>query len=284
MEAQNKESKKKKGWKITSYVINILSIIIMLFAIFIVITSLVSKDKGYTSYFNKAYVAVKSNSMAKNLSEWDNFQKGDVISFRVLSEKEKVGLTEGTVITFWDYNISSTKELNTHRIYATRDSDGDGIDDEYSTKGDNMPTYDRDSEGNQIWRKASDVQGVYAGKSVFFGRILTYLQSKTGFAIFIVVPCVLIVIYCLTLVVLNLMKYTKAKAVMQHEDNVDALKAELKAQLLKEMQEENKSNNKEKSEEKDKETETKNKAEKDEKENVGDNKTSKKQTEQKSEE
>lgn len=235
-------SKKQKGKKVAAYIINIISIIIMLFAVFVVITSLASKDKGYTSYFGNAYVLVKSDSMAADLTKPDNFQKGDVIVFKVLSEDQKLGLEEGTVITFWDNNISSTRELNTHRIYAVRDIDGDGIA-EYSTKGDNNPTYDKGADDQQIWRKASDVQGVYVGKSAVVGHILTYLQSSTGFAIFIVVPCVLVMIYCIVLVVLNLIRYTRAKTVMQHEDDVDALKAEIKAQLLKEMEEQkNKTN------------------------------------------
>ena len=144
----------------------------------------------------------------------------------------------GDIITFWDNNISSTRELNTHRIYEIRV--GDDGQNEYSTMGDNNLTYDKDSQNNQIWRKASDIQGIYAGKSVVVGQILTYLQSKTGFAIFIVVPCVLIMIYCAVLVVMNLMRYAKGKAVIQHEDNVDALKAELREQLLKEMAEKEK--------------------------------------------
>jgi len=237
MAEQEIASKKQTAKKVATYIISILSIVIMLFSVFMVITSLTSKDKGYTSYFGNAFVIVKSDSMAKDLTQPDNFQKDDVIVFKVLAEKDKVGLEVGKVITFWDNNISTTRELNTHRIYDARDSDGDGIVDEYSTKGDNNLTYDKDSGGNQIWRKASDVQGVYAGKSAFIGRVLTYLQSRTGFALFIVVPCVLVMIYCIVLVVLSLMKYAKAKAVIKHEDDVDALKAELKAQLLKEMAE-----------------------------------------------
>ena len=229
-------TKKQKAAKITSYIINVLSIIIMLFAIFIVVTSLTSKDRGYTTYFNKAYVVVKSDSMAKDLSKEDNFKSGDIIAFRVLSDEEKNNLEVGTVVTFWDNYISTTRELNTHRIIAVRD--GENGEKEYSTQGDNNIAYDRDNNGNQLWRKASDMQGVYAGKSSWVGQVLTYLQSRTGFAIFIVAPCVLVMIYCIVLVVLNLMKYTRAKTVIQHEDNVDALKAELKEQLLKEMAQE----------------------------------------------
>ena len=239
METQVHMTGKQKAAKIASYIINVLSIIIMIFALFIVITSLTSKDRGYTAYFNKAYVVVKSNSMAKDLSKPDNFKEGDVIAFTLLTDEQKETLEVGTVVTFWDNYISSTRELNTHRIVAVRD--GEDGHKEYSTHGDNNPDeFDRDNNGNQLWRKASDMQGVYAGKSTVVGQVLTYLQSRTGFAIFIVAPCVLIMIYCIVLVVLNLMRYTRAKTVIQHEDNVDALKAELKEQLLKEMAEEKK--------------------------------------------
>ena len=56
----------------------------------------------------------------------------------------------------------------------------------------------------------------------------------------VVVPCVLIMIYCATLVILNLIKYTKQKAVIQHEDNVEAMREQMKAELLREMEEKRK--------------------------------------------
>lgn len=230
MKTQTAMTKKQKAGKIASYVINILSIIIMLFAIFIVSTSLASKDKGYTSYFGTAYVVVQSDSMKEDWQthevKSDNFQKGDVIAFKVLSDQDKDNLQVGDVITFYD-NILNSKALNTHRIKEIKVVDGVKT---FVTKGDNNMHEDTTE------RTMSDVQGKFAGKSSAIGRILTYLQSKTGFAIFIVVPCVLIVVYCLVLVVMNLMKYSKAKAVLEREDNVDALKAEIKAQLLKEME------------------------------------------------
>lgn len=241
---ENVSTKQKVG-KIVSYVINILSVIIMLFSVFIVITYLGSKDRGYPVYFGRAYAVVQSDSMAEDVSKADNFKKGDIICFKVLSDKEKQNLTAGTpgvkdgdVVTFWDNNIASTKVLNTHRIYDVRvNAQGEK---EFSTMGDNNLTYDKDQQGNQIWRKAEDIQGVYVGKASGIGNALMFLQSKTGFAVLIVVPCVLIMLYCATLVILNLVKYTRQKAVIQHEDNVEALREQMKAELLKEMEEKRK--------------------------------------------
>lgn len=230
METQNVVSKKQKVAKVASQVINILSIVIMLFAVFIVITSLTSKDRGYTAYFGRAYVSVKSDSMALDTKKWDNFKTGDVICFRLISDKEKENLEVGTIITFWD-QINGDKQLNTHRIVdVIKDTSGGVV--AYVTQGDN-----NGGVPDATHRRLSDIQGVYVGKSVVMGQVLTYLQSRTGFALFIVVPCVLIMIYCAVLVIMNLMKYSKEKAVIQHEDNVDALKEQLRQQLLKEMAE-----------------------------------------------
>ncbi len=238
-------TKKQKAGKIISYVINIISVIIMLFSVFIVISYLSSQDRGYPVYFGRAYAVVQSDSMAKDLSRKDNFKEGDIICFRVLSDSEKqelsagtAGVQDGDVVTFWDNNIAATKVLNTHRIYEVRvGADGKK---EYSTMGDNNLTYDKDQQGNQIWRKADDIQGVFAGKASGIGNILMFIQSKTGFAVLIVVPCVLIMIYCATLVILNLVKYTKQKAILQHEDNVEELREQMKAELLKELEEKKK--------------------------------------------
>lgn len=218
----------------------------MLFSIFIVVTFLTSKDRDYPVYFGRAYCVVQSDSMARDLSRRDNFQEGDIICFRVLSDEEKLTLSAGTegeddgdVVTFWDNNITTTRVLNTHRIYAVRNNPETG-EIEYSTKGDNNIGYDRDQASQQIWRKASDIQGIYVGKATGIGNFLLFLQSRTGFAVLIVVPCVLIMLYCGVLVILNLIKYTKQKAVMQHEDDVEALRAQMKAELLKEMEEKKK--------------------------------------------
>ncbi len=246
---ENVPTKQKVG-KIVSYVVNIISVIIMLFSVFIVVTYLASKDRGYPTYFGRAYCVVQSDSMAKDLSKSDNFQEGDVICFRVLSQSEKehlsagtVGLDDGDVVTFWDNNITTTKVLNTHRIYAVRNNPDTGKI-EYSTKGDNNVSYDKYSsgpnQGEQIWRSADDIQGVFVRKTVGIGKVLMFLQSRTGFAVLIVVPCVMIMLYCATLVILNLVKYTKQKAVIQHEDNVEALREQMKAELLKEMEEKRK--------------------------------------------
>lgn len=232
MDTQDVVSKKQKVSKIVSYVINVISIIIMLFAVFIVITSLSSKDRGYTVYFGRAYVGVETNSMAApegQEAKWDNFNKGDMICFRVIGDEEKQNLEIGTVITFWDYDIGPEKQLNTHRIVARYEVDGVVS---YETMGDN-----NDGVPDARRRLTNDIQGVYVGKSVVIGQCLTYIQSRTGFAIFIVLPCLLIMIYCAVLVILNLMRYSREKAVLQHEDNVDALKAQIKEQLLKEMAE-----------------------------------------------
>ena len=247
-------SKRQKVGKIVSYTINIISVIIMIFSVFIVATYLSSQDRGYPVYFGRAYCVVQSDSMAADTTKKDNFAEGDVICFRVLTDEEKLHLRgiekndpedpekityPGDVVTFWDNNIASTAVLNTHRIYAVRNNPDTG-EIEYSTKGDNNISYDRDQSSQQLWRKASDMQGIYVGKAPGVGNFLIFIQSKTGFAVLVVVPCVLIMIYCATLVILNLIKYTKQKAVIQHEDNVEALREQMKAELLREMEEKRK--------------------------------------------
>ena len=48
-------SKRQKVGKIVSYTINIISVIIMIFSVFIVATYLSSQDRGYPVYFGKSY-------------------------------------------------------------------------------------------------------------------------------------------------------------------------------------------------------------------------------------
>lgn len=245
MDTKETLTRGQKVGRIFSYAINIVSVIIMLFSVFIVITYLSTKDKGYPIYFGRAYAVVQSDSMAKDLSKKDNFKKGDIICFKVLTDEEKQNLSAGTpdemdgdVVTFWDNNIAATKVLNTHRIYETRVG-GDGRL-EFSTWGDNNSGPDVDTEGHRIWRSSDDIQGVFAGKASGIGNVLMFIQGKTGFAVLIVIPCVLIMIYCAALVIVNLVRYTKQKAILQHEDDVEELREKMKAELLKELEEKRK--------------------------------------------
>ena len=231
-----------KAGKIVSIAINVLSVIIMLFAVIIVVNSLVSSNRGYPTFFGYAYYTVESDSMAKDVSSGevksDNFSRGDVIKVKIAGDNaEKASYKVGDVITFWD-TIHAQKALDTHRIIEVVEEEGRVVG--YYTKGDNNLTAD------SIMRTIDDVQGKYEGKASGIGNVILFLQSKTGFLICVLLPAALIMLYCIGLVVFNIVQYNKrryvmageeayAKAAAENSKKEEEMREQIRAQLLKEM-------------------------------------------------
>lgn len=222
-------TKKEKARIIVNWVASILSIIIACFALILIVSNITSAKKGYTSIFGYAYFTVESESMnAEN-----GFAKGDIIYVKLLNDDQKMQLKEGEIITFWD-TINARRELNTHRILNVVDQNDGSV--KFRTKGDANINYD------MTLRTLDDVQGVYQGKSPGFGKAIMWIQTKTGFLVSVVVPSVLIVLYCLYLVIFYVVQYNKKKLVLVKEEMKDemdeAMRAKLKQELLQELEQE----------------------------------------------
>ena len=132
------EQQKRKA--IIGWVVNIISVIIIVFALVFAILTIIraTNSKGVTAVAGKVYMNVMSDSMEPTFAKGDviiaNEFNGDVNSLKV-----------GQVITFKaDINIGGTTytSFNTHRIIAIRAP-------YIITRGDNQ----KDEEGNIIdWR------------------------------------------------------------------------------------------------------------------------------------
>ncbi len=216
--------------KVLNWIISVLSIIIACFALVLIISTITSSKRGYTSIFNYAYFTVESESM--NYGE-EGFAKGDIIYIKLLKEDEKAELKKGDVITFWDI-IDGQKELNTHRIQQVMTQNDGTI--KFLTKG------DANEYSDLRLRDFDDVQGIYKGKSEGFGNAIMWMQSKTGFFVCVIIPSILIVLYCLYLVIYNIIQYNKQKIVLVKEEIKEEMDGELrkklKDELLKEIEQE----------------------------------------------
>ena len=194
-------------------------VVILVIVFALTLNILISAKKGYTAIFGTASLAVKTDSMKGDRT--DSFDAGDLIFIKVLNDQEKMNLQVGDVITFYDY-IGGAYELNTHRIIAINDNNGSPV---YTTKGDN-------ADGVDVNRHPyTEVIGKYSNKWVGFGKVVTFVNSPAGFAIFVVLPSILIVIYCAYLVVKNVKEKNKAE-----NDAVERerMKEEVRLELLRE--------------------------------------------------
>lgn len=233
-------TKKEKLKLVGTWILSVLSAVIAIFSVTLAISGLVSAKKGYTSIAGYVYYTVLSGSMDGDPTLNDvRFAEGDVIYGKVLKDDQKSSLKVGDVITFWDSvpvenGAKSVKALNSHTIIQVI-SYPDGTV-RYQTKGNNPVT---NPDPDPVLRKAEDVVSIYVGKSEGFGKALIWLQSETGFIVCVLVPSFLIVIYCLVLVIINAVGYTKKKYAQSNEqlkeEVTDEVRAQMRAEIMKEL-------------------------------------------------
>ncbi len=214
---------KTKVKKVLTRTANILAVIIGVFVLFIAVAAISSMSKGYTSLFGYSLYAVKSNSMEGDNP--DSFNKGDLILVKLINSEQQSELKVGDVITFFDMLDTdgdgvSKRELNTHRIKSIT-TIGSVI--QITTKGDNSPNLDA-----PIDLGSEDIVGVYSSKIAGLGNLILFIQSPTGFLVTVVVPSILVVIYCAYLLFKNFKSYNKEKRAADLEN--------MRAEIIKDMQ------------------------------------------------
>ncbi len=207
---------KPKTKKVLKIVLNV--VVYVVFALVLLVTILVisSGKKGYTSLFGTAFVAVESDSMDGNRD--DSFQKGALLKVKILEGEEKLALKEGEIISFYDL-IDGKRVINSHRIVAVW---GEGENTVFRTQG--------DKEGAPVdttSRTLEDVIGKVTGSSNGVGNFFLFLRSSTGFVICVLVPCLLLIAYC----VYDLVRIVLEQKKKEKADNKELLKQQLLEEL-----------------------------------------------------
>ena len=224
MENQNNKSKTKK---IIDIVVNVVLWLFVIFSIFVTVVAVsVDKDgENVPIVGGKCYLTVLSSSMEGKkpadvaADKPSGFNKGDLIVAKYIGKdldaKTKLGI--GDVISFrFDVNNDGKidkGELNTHRIVDLV-KDGEGNVTGYITKGDNNLTND----ANPVY--FGDIVAVYSGRRLAgIGNVLTFLSSKLGFALCIILPLFLFFAYELFVFIKTLLTVkNEGKKVITAED------------------------------------------------------------------
>lgn len=224
MENQNNKSKTKK---IIDIVVNVVLWLFVIFSIFVTVVAVsVDKDgENVPIVGGKCYLTVLSSSMEGKKPDGiaadkpSGFNKGDLIIAKYIGKdsdaKTKLGI--GDVISFrFDVNNDGKidkGELNTHRIVDLV-KDGEGNVTGYITKGDNNLTND----ANPVY--FGDIVAVYSGRRlVGIGNVLTFLSSKLGFGLCIILPLFLFFAYELFVFIKTLLTVkNEGKKVITAED------------------------------------------------------------------
>ena len=198
--------------KIVNVLIDIIVVLILLIsATILTVTLTTSKDTGAPNVFGYTLNTIQSQSMEPEM------YKGDMIIGKVVDENTpefKVGDVVIYTTTQRMDDGSSEYVLICHRIVKTKEENGVTS---YLTKGDNNEVSDLKTVG---WLTSDKIVGVYENSEYKgtllsgVGSIYDYLKSFWGFFFVIVLPMIMFFIYELIRVIMNMVAYTKEKALV----------------------------------------------------------------------
>ncbi|WP_294469551.1 signal peptidase I [uncultured Ruminococcus sp.] len=153
-------------------VANVLVWIILILALLVTIMVFSSgRNNGVANLLGYIPMTVESDSMKPT------FKKDDLIMCREIDDV--FSLQKGDVITFWTI-IDGKKVKNTHRIVEITELDGSRS---FVTRGDNNQLDDT------VPVLPSDIIGKWTEFKISgFGKVMSFLRTKTGFFVCIVIP------------------------------------------------------------------------------------------------
>lgn len=194
-------------------------VVIVVILTFSIITIASREEDKIPNLFGKGFLAVQTDSMSG--SNKDSFNAGDLIYVRLLSDKGREKLEVGDVVTYFDEAI---RALNTHRIIEIN---GTGDEMTVITKG------DKDGLGRDVERPVDKILAVYTGKTPKLGKFISFLNTKLGFGLVIVLPVLALFIFqSVRVYLLYKEKKTATSAI-----DIDAERERIRQEILKEMAE-----------------------------------------------
>ena len=155
-------------------ILNVLSIIIILCAIGVLLTTVLTPKGEVPSILGYSFFRVMTGSMEPNIP---------VDSLIVVKEQEMQDVYVGDVISFFSRDPSLLGEVNTHRIVEIREDGGEFF---FATKGDANNVVDR-----YITRE-EDVIGKVVFSSLKLGKIIRLVSNPLIFVPLIIGPLVIL--------------------------------------------------------------------------------------------
>ena len=275
------EKKKEPVWKkVLNIVLDVLFVLFVILAIFMVAGHISAKKNGGTiPLFNNQLRLVETGSMSENKNySKEEYKTFDVktlpvdtlISVNDITKKshEKrdefyATLKRGDVLTF-NYPVNGLVSVVTHRITEVEQlADRNFYLDDHVTIDYTRPNYKITLKGDavegdgeavyQIIETARDeedpmrfVIGKVTWSSVGMGKTTKFITSKWGIVVLVIIPCAALFIYEVSKIVLIIVKNKKEKAALTNQSKDAELEelrkkvAELEAKPKEEKVEENK--------------------------------------------
>jgi signal peptidase I len=179
----------KRVWKIVSNLITGILFLLLIFMIFVVVSSKASG--GEPSFLGYQLKTVLSGSMEPT------FKTGSIIAVKPVAETSS--LKEKDIITY----MQQDQSLVTHRIVEVI-KQGDQV--MYQTKGDNNEDIDSQPVLSQ------NVVAKYTGFTIpFLGYLIDFAKSSKGMAVLLIIPGVLLLIYSAYSIITGLRELDKTQ-------------------------------------------------------------------------
>ena len=183
-----------KGKKIFKVILDVLVWIIIILAASVTLITLTSREKGVSQIFGYVPLNIQTGSMEPTIKTDDliitkqydgksELKEGDVISFRA---------TEQDTYIIKTHRIKSVLTVNGMTSYITQRDANTGEDDQQVAPGDIISVWN----GTRIPK---------------LGAVLTFLKTKVGFFVCIILPLAAFFIYQLYKFIMLLLDYKKVK-------------------------------------------------------------------------
>lgn len=214
--------------------------LIFLLLLFSISNLSIKREGDIANIMGRGFLPVLSDSMEG--SNRDSFDEGALVFVRILSENDKKKLEKDDIITFFDATLNA---INTHRIvyvsenYVVTQGDKAAASAKYVHGADNtgiqyeIVTY-------------ANIKAVRTGHINGLGGAINYLQTPVGFALFVILPVVLLLAYQGFVLTKTLLAVNKEKIEAKHaidkesllESEKERIRKELLAELKKEQSKE----------------------------------------------
>ena len=222
------EQQTNKTKKIISISLNVLFYAVIVFLLVFSIANMkVKRDDDIANIFGTGLLSVQSNSMYGDKD--DSFKQGDMLFVKMLDDESRQNLDIGDVVTYFDFSLYA---FNTHRIVDIyEETVNDRVDTYIVTQAD----YNYSSQNTNTTPdppvNINEVFAVYDGNKLSgFGYALDYLQTPTGFALFIILPVILLLIVEGVILTRTIMAANKEKLALEYEQNKENAMKDLEAE------------------------------------------------------
>ena len=178
--------------------------VVLAFALLITIVVFSSgRNNGVANLLGFIPLTVESDSMKPT------FKTDDLIICREVDDINS--LKENDVITFWTI-IQGQKVKNTHRIVKINDENGTVS---FVTRGDN------NSMDDEVPVYAGDIIGKWTGTKISgFGKVMSFLRTKTGFFVCILIPMAIFFLFELYKFIVTLIEVKKPELSEDDEEEI----------------------------------------------------------------